>query len=145
MKKRINTNSAARAVIYARYSSANQRDCSIEQQVEKCRELAAREGVTVIEIYADRAISGKTDRRPNFQRMMKDASLRQFDVVLAWKSNRMGRNMLQAMMTAYEAIGFKRGRNVMVKLLQYLTDTFKRDKLFYYDMTQAETMLFDEE
>lgn len=98
MKKRINTNSAARAVIYARYSSANQRDCSIEQQVEKCRELAAREGVTVIEIYADRAISGKTDRRPNFQRMMKDASLRQFDVVLAWKSNRMGRNMLQAMM-----------------------------------------------
>lgn len=98
MKKRINTNSAARAVIYARYSSANQRDCSIEQQVEKCRELAAREGVTVIEIYADRAVSGKTDRRPNFQRMMKDASLRQFDVVLAWKSNRMGRNMLQAMM-----------------------------------------------
>ena len=60
MKKRINTNSAARAVIYARYSSANQRDCSIEQQVEKCRELAARDGVTVIEIYADRAISGKT-------------------------------------------------------------------------------------
>lgn len=58
-------------------------------------------------------------------------------------------NMLQAMMTAYEAIGFKRGRNVMVKLLQYLTDTLKlvikRDKLFYYDMTQAETMLFDEE
>ena len=59
------------------------------------------------------------------------------------------KNMLQAMMTAYEAIGFKRGRNVMVKLLQYLTDTLKlvikRDKLFYYDMTQAETMLFDEE
>ena len=43
-------------------------------------------------------------------------------------------NMLQAMMTAYAAIGFKRGRNVMVKLLQYLTDTLKlvikRDKLF---------------
>lgn len=58
-------------------------------------------------------------------------------------------NMLQAMMTAYEAIGFKRGRNVMVKLLLYLTDTLKliikRDKLFYYDMTPAETMLFDEE
>ena len=58
-------------------------------------------------------------------------------------------NMLQAMMTAYEAIGFKRGRNVMVKLLLYLTDTLKlvikRDKLFYYDMTPAEAMLFDEE
>ena len=97
MRKRINTNSATRAVIYARYSSANQRDCSIEQQVAKCRELAARLGLTVIDVYEDRAISGKTDRRPNFQRMMKDADLRQFDVVLAWKSNRMGRNMLQAM------------------------------------------------
>ena len=58
-------------------------------------------------------------------------------------------NMLQAMMTAYETIGFKRGRNVMVKLLLYLTDTLKliikRDRVFYYDMTPAETMLFDEE
>lgn len=58
-------------------------------------------------------------------------------------------NMLQAMMTSYEAIGFKRGRNVMIKLLLYLTDTLKlvikRDKLFYYDMTPAEALLFDEE
>lgn len=66
MKKRINTNSAARAVIYARYSSANQRDCSIEQQVEKCRELAAREGVTVIEIYADRSRQRQNGPPPEF-------------------------------------------------------------------------------
>ena len=58
-------------------------------------------------------------------------------------------NMLQALMASYEAIGFKRGRNVMVKLLLYLTDNLKlirkRDKLFYYDMSPAEAMLFDEE
>lgn len=59
-------------------------------------------------------------------------------------------NMLQALMGAYETIGFKRGRNVMIKLLQYLTDDLKlvckRDKIFYsYDMSSAETMLFDEE
>ena len=58
-------------------------------------------------------------------------------------------NMVQALMASYEAIGFKRGRNVMVKLLLYLTDNLKlirkRDKLFYYDMTPAEAMLFDEE
>lgn len=58
-------------------------------------------------------------------------------------------NMLQALMVSYESIGFKRGRNVMVKLLQYLTDNLKlvikRDKLFYYDMSKAEAMLFDEE
>lgn len=58
-------------------------------------------------------------------------------------------NVLQAMMTAYEAIGFKRGRSVMIKLLQYLTDNLKlvikRDKLFYDDVTPTEAMLFDEE
>ena len=58
-------------------------------------------------------------------------------------------NVLQAMMTAYEAIGFKRGRSVMIKLLQSLTDNLKlvikRDKLFYYDVTPTEAMLFDEE
>ena len=58
-------------------------------------------------------------------------------------------NVLQAMMTAYEAIGFKRGRSVMIKLLQYLTDNLKlvikRDKLFYYDVPPTEAMLFDEE
>ena len=57
--------------------------------------------------------------------------------------------MLQSLMNSYEAIGFKRGRNVMVKLLLYLTDNLKlirkRDKLFYYDMSPAEAMLFDEE
>ncbi|MDO5419946.1 MAG: AAA family ATPase [Bacteroides sp.] len=58
-------------------------------------------------------------------------------------------NTLQALMPAYEAIGFKRGRSIMIKLLQYLTDNLKlvikRDKLFYYDMTPAEAILFDEE
>lgn len=58
-------------------------------------------------------------------------------------------NMLQALMDSYAAIGFKRGRSVMVKLLQYLTDNLKliikRDKLFYNDMTSTEIMLFDEE
>ncbi len=58
-------------------------------------------------------------------------------------------NVLEALMASYAAIGFKRGRSVMVKLLQYLTDNLKliikRDKLFYNDMTPTEVMLFDEE
>ncbi len=86
------------AVIYARYSSDSQRDVSIEQQYAACEAYAARQGVTVIEHYADRAISGKTDNRPAFQRMMRDAQKGGFDYVIAWKSNRIGRNMLQAMM-----------------------------------------------
>lgn len=85
------------AVIYARYSSHNQRDVSIEQQVEKCQDFAARNNLQILEIYADRAVSGKTDRRPNFQRMMRNAEKGMFHYVIAWKSNRMGRNMLEAM------------------------------------------------
>lgn len=53
------------AVIYARYSSHNQRDVSIEQQIEACRKHAAELGLTIIATYEDRAISGRTDNRPH--------------------------------------------------------------------------------
>ena len=96
MKRREN-GKKAKAVIYARYSSAAQRDASIEQQYEACEAFAKREGYTIIERYPDRAISGRTDDRPAFKRMMKDAHTGAFDYVIAWKSNRLGRNMLQAM------------------------------------------------
>lgn len=85
------------AVIYARYSSHNQKDVSIEQQYDACVKFAAANGYQIVERYADRAVSGRTDNRPQFQRMMKDAHKGEFDFVIAWKSNRMGRNMMQAM------------------------------------------------
>ena len=85
------------AVIYARFSSHNQREVSIEQQVKECQKFAASNNLRVVEIYADKAVTGKTDRRTNFQRMMKDAARGKFQYVIAWKSNRMGRNMLEAM------------------------------------------------
>ena len=95
--KKSKTEYSGAAVIYARYSSHNQRDVSIEQQVEKCQAYAGRNNLQILEIYADRAVSGTTDRRPNFQRMMRDAEKHRFKYVIAWKSNRMGRNMLEAM------------------------------------------------
>lgn len=86
------------AVIYARYSSHAQNDASIEQQVEKCMEYARKRGIKVVATYSDRAMTGKSDRRPDFQRMMKDAGKGMFNCVIAWKSNRLGRNMLEAML-----------------------------------------------
>lgn len=85
------------AVVYARYSSHNQREASIEQQIGWCMELAKRHSLDVIEVYSDKAITGRTDKRPNFQRMLRDAEAGRFGYVLAWKSDRMGRNMLQAL------------------------------------------------
>ena len=82
-----------RAVIYARFSTDKQREESIEAQERACREYAAAHKYTVVELYADRAASGKNDRRPNFQRMMRDAKSRRFDVVLVHKYNRFARRM----------------------------------------------------
>lgn len=86
------------AVIYARFSSHNQRDVSIEQQVSACQKFAAANNLQITEIYADKSISGRTDQRANFQRMMRDAIKHKFLYVIAWKSSRMGRNMLEAML-----------------------------------------------
>lgn len=85
------------AVIYARYSDRNQKDVSIEQQVAECEDYAEKNNMKVIHIYADRHLTGRTDKRPDFQKMMRHAEKRQFQVIIAWKSNRMARNMLQAL------------------------------------------------
>lgn len=57
------------AVIYVRFSTHNQREESIEGQLRVCNEYAAKTGYTVVGSYIDRAISGRTDDRPDFQRM----------------------------------------------------------------------------
>lgn len=89
------------AVIYARYSSHNQREESIEQQVAECMSFAQANNLNIVEVYSDSAISGKTDKRAAFQRMLRDAAHGKFRVVIAYKSNRIARNMFNALQ--YEA------------------------------------------
>ena len=72
-----------KAIIYARYSSDNQREESIEGQIRECMEFAERNGITVFGTYIDRALSAKTDNRPEFQRMIKDSYRKLFDTVLS--------------------------------------------------------------
>ncbi len=79
-------------VIYARYSSDAQREESIEGQLRDCYNYAERSGIIVIAEYIDRAFSAKTDHRPDFQRMIKDAADETFGVVLVWKFDRFARN-----------------------------------------------------
>ena len=80
------------AVIYARYSSDNQREESIKGQIRECTAYAEKNGITVIKHYIDRALSAKTDNRPDFQQMIKDSEKRLFDIVLVWKLDRFARN-----------------------------------------------------
>ena len=80
------------AVIYARYSSDNQCEESIEGQIRECTAYAEKNGITIVKHYIDRAISAKTDNRPEFQQMIKDSDKKLFDIVLVWKLDRFARN-----------------------------------------------------
>ena len=82
------------AVAYARYSSAGQRDVSIEQQLHDIRAYAAREGFNIIHEYADHARSGykRTESRTAFQQMLSAVDSGAFDTVLVWKVDRFGRS-----------------------------------------------------
>ena len=71
------------AVIYARYSSDNQREESIEGQIRECTAYAEKNGITIVKHYIDRAISAKTDNRPEFQQMIKDSDKKLFDIIQA--------------------------------------------------------------
>jgi site-specific DNA recombinase len=72
-----------RAVIYARYSSDNQSEASIEDQLEVCRRYIDRQGWTLIRTYEDRAISGASDKRPAYQQLLAEAESDKFDVVVS--------------------------------------------------------------
>jgi len=81
-----------KAVIYARYSSDNQTENSIEGQLRECKEFAEKNGFKIFTTYIDRAYSAKTDARPQFKKMIKDSSKKLFDVVIVWKLDRFSRN-----------------------------------------------------
>ena len=99
------------AVIYARYSSYGQQEQSIEGQIRDCRAYCEREGMKVVGEYIDRAISGRTDERPDFQRMIADASKKQFDYVVVWKLDRFARNRYDS--ATYKAKLKKNGVKVL--------------------------------
>ena len=80
------------AVIYARYSSHNQRDVSIEQQVKACQKYAKEHDLEVIRVYDDHAMTGTNDNRPEFQRMIRDSATRAFDYVIVYALDRFSRD-----------------------------------------------------
>jgi DNA invertase Pin-like site-specific DNA recombinase len=81
-----------RAVIYARYSSDQQRTTSIDDQIRLCKERIAREGWTMVQVYCDSAMSGATALRPGYQAMLEGAREAAFDVVVAEALDRLSRD-----------------------------------------------------
>lgn len=85
-----------KGVIYARYSCDKQTDNSTKAQIRECTEWAKKNDITIVEIYTDEAISGRTDKRPAFQKMIADAQRGHFNFVIVWKGDRFSRSRADA-------------------------------------------------
>jgi len=81
-----------RVAFYGRYSSDNQKESSIDDQYRNCERRAEREGWTITARYEDRAISGTTVERPEYQQMLKDAKERKFETLLVDDLSRLSRD-----------------------------------------------------
>ena len=81
-----------RAVLYLRVSTIDQTTANQEREL---REVASRMGCEIIRVYKDHGISGAKSRneRPEFDRLLRDAAQRKFDVVMAWSVDRLGRSL----------------------------------------------------
>lgn len=79
-------------VIYARFSSHSQNEQSIEGQLKTCYDFAEKNGYTIVGEYIDRALSGTTDNRPQFLKMIDDSSKQLFSGVLVYQLDRFARN-----------------------------------------------------
>ena len=80
------------AVVYARYSSSGQKEQSIDGQIAAAQKYAELKGYTIIHEYVDRAMTGRSDNRDDFQRMLSDTAKKSFGVIIVWKVDRFGRN-----------------------------------------------------
>jgi DNA invertase Pin-like site-specific DNA recombinase len=81
-----------RAAIYLRVSTTDQTTANQEREL---REIAGRVGYDIVKVYKDHGISGAKGRekRPAFDAVCRDAAKRQFDVVMAWSVDRLGRSL----------------------------------------------------
>jgi hypothetical protein len=96
-----------RAGAYARYSSDNQSDASINDQIEVCRRYADLQGWEIVEVYPDRALSGASRFRPAFQQMEVDAEACRFDVIIVEALDPLSRKLADMKRRELQKIGVR--------------------------------------
>lgn len=84
-----------RTAAYLRYSSDNQRDASLDDQLRNIVAWCSRSGMATPEVYADAAISGSRDDRPQYQRLLSDANSGRIDIILVDDLTRLGRDSIE--------------------------------------------------
>lgn len=108
------------AAIYARYSSDNQREESIDAQVRAINEYAQRNGYSIVKIYSDEARSATTDNRPQFLQMMKDSATGLFNAVIVHKLDRFSRDRYDS---AFYKRQLKKNGVKLISVLENLDDS----------------------
>lgn len=83
-----------RACIYARYSSSHQQEISVSAQVRSCEFYAQQKGYEIVATYADRAKSGRSTDRADFQKMMSEIDEDKWDCILVYRYDRFTRSNL---------------------------------------------------
>jgi len=81
-----------RAAIYARYSSDNQRDASVDDQIRLCKERISKEGWKLGSVYSDRGISGASLLRPGYQKLLEDIRSGDVQLIVAEALDRISRD-----------------------------------------------------
>ena len=79
-------------VIYARFSSSKQHETSIEAQLKVCYEFCEQNKYNVVGEYIDRALSGRSDERPDFLRMIEDSNKKIFQGIVVYQLDRFARD-----------------------------------------------------
>ena len=111
-----------RAALYLRVSTREQ---STDMQRAALEEVAARSGWQIVETYEDAGISGAKgrDQRPAFDRLLKDATRRRFDVVMAWSVDRLGRSLQHLVTTLADLQGARIDLYLHQQAIDTTTDT----------------------
>lgn len=108
------------AAVYARYSSDNQREESIDAQIHAIEDWAKSNNITIAKIYVDEAKSATTDNRPQFLQMMRDAESEIFQCVVVHKLDRFSRDQFDS---AYYKRHLKRHGIKLFSVLEHLDDS----------------------
>ena len=127
------------AVIYARYSSDKQSEQSIEGQLRVCYDYAKQRGYNIIGEYIDRAMSGTSDNRPQFRKMIEDSNRKRFQFVIVWKLDRFARNRYDSaiykaklkkngvkVLSATEGIGEGDESIILEAVLEAMAETYSK-------------------
>lgn len=109
-----------RAALYARFSSDNQREESIEAQLRAQHEYCQRNGIAIVHEYLDRAKSATTDNRPEFLEMINESKNQEFDYVIVHKLDRFARNRYDS---AYYRRELRKNGVSLLSVLENLDDS----------------------